>query len=78
MSLWKRNSSQTTSGGDTQMSQRQPNVSVSVPLNRIVRVRKLWLGFMFFLGMSVQFLMAIYTPTVWNYTYNLIKSFLPA
>ena len=77
MSLWKRNPPQAAPGGDTQMSQPRPNVSVSVPLHRIVRVRKLWLGFMFFLGMSVQFLMAIYTPVVWNAIYELIKNFLP-
>ena len=55
----------------------QPNVSVTLPMYRLVKLRKLWLGSMFFLGMFSQFLLAIYTPAVWNYLYGLLQNFLP-
>lgn len=55
----------------------QSSISVTMPMYRLVRLRKLWLGSMFFLGMFSQFLLAIYTPSVWNYIYGVIQNFLP-
>ena len=57
--------------------QVQPSVSVTMPMYRLVKIRQLWLGTTFFLGMITQFLLAIYTPTVWNYLYDLLRNFLP-
>ncbi len=73
----KRNTSASAAGGAQAPVYSQPNVSVSMPMYRIIKVRKLWLGFMFTLGMFTQFLLAIYTPEVWNYLYGVIQNFLP-
>lgn len=52
------------------------HVSVVMPMYRLIKLRKLWLGLIFFLGMFSQFLLAIYTPTAWNYLYSLILNLL--
>lgn len=64
-------------GGSPVYHSPQPNVSVTMPMYRLVKLRKLWLGSMFFLGMLSQFLLAIYTPAVWNYLYELVLRFVP-
>jgi len=73
----KPNSSASAAGGAQAPVYSQPNVSVSMPMYRVFKVRRLWLGFMFTLGMFTQFLLAIYTPEVWNYMYSVIRNFMP-
>lgn len=80
MNFFKRKSkikSEHQQGSPVQYQAPQPNVSVTLPMHRLVKLRKLWLGSMFFLGMFSQFLIAIYTPAVWNYLYGLLQNFLP-
>ena len=58
----------------TNAQAQAPGLSVSLPLYRVIRVRMLMLATMFILGMVTQYLMAIYTPAVWNYFYMVMKN----
>lgn len=57
-----------------QTNAQAPGLSVSLPLYRVIRVRMLMLATMFILGIVTQYLMAIYTPAVWNYFYMVMKN----
>lgn len=57
-----------------QTNAQAPGLSVLLPLYRVIRVRMLMLATMFILGMVTQYLMAIYTPAVWNYFYMVMKN----
>ncbi len=57
-----------------QTNAQAPGLSVSLSLYRVIRVRMLMLATMFILGIVTQYLMAIYTPAVWNYFYVVMKN----
>ncbi|MFC1337325.1 MAG: hypothetical protein G8D89_20880 [gamma proteobacterium symbiont of Clathrolucina costata] len=78
MKFWKSKKESAPNDQHPPNYQQTRTTSVSVPLGYMVHVRKMWLGTMFFLGMFSQYLMAIYTPEVWNYVYGLIRNFMPS
>lgn len=53
------------------------NVSLDIPAYYNVKLRKHWLVAMFVLGMFTQFALAIYTPAVWRWLYELLSRLLP-
>lgn len=80
MSMIKRKeATQTDSpqGGSMHHIPAQHSVSFSVPTYRLVSLRRTWLLVMFLLGVVSQFLLAIYTPAVWNFLYGVIRNFAP-
>lgn len=53
-------------------------VSYTVPMSRVIGLRKYWLIGMFFLGMVSQFALAVYAPDIWNVLYKLATNLAPA
>lgn len=58
--------------------QQPAGVSMSIPMDKLIRVRKRWLTGMFLLGMFSQYLLALYVPIIWNFVYGVLQKLLPA
>lgn len=60
-----------------QQTEPRANISVGVPISHIAKIKSRWVVFLIALGMFTQYLMAVYTPEVWNAIYTVLKRALP-